>query len=102
MIEYIFFKGTITVANTTASAAGANSVNQKVMFKNCVPFTNSMSRINTAKVDDVYDLDVVMSMYNVIEYSVNYTKTSGILWQCCRDQPALATNGDITDFNKGN
>ena len=41
-------------------------------------------------------------MYNLIEYSDNYSKTSGILWQYCRDVPALAHNGDITDFNKGN
>ena len=41
-------------------------------------------------------------MYNLIEYSDNYSKTSGILNQYCRDEPALANNNDITDFNEGN
>ena len=39
-----------------------------------------------------------MRMYNLIEYSDNYSKTSGILWQYCRDGPALATNADIFSF----
>ena len=43
-----------------------------------------------------------MPMYNLIECSDNYSKASGILWQYFRDEPALADNGDITDFNKGN
>ena len=43
-----------------------------------------------------------MPMYNLIEYSDNYSKTSVILWQYCRDEPGLATNGDITDFNTDN
>ena len=43
-----------------------------------------------------------MLMYNLIEYSDNNSKTSGILWQYCRDEPALANNDDITDFNEGN
>ena len=42
-------------------------------------------------------------MYNLIEYShSNYSKTSEILWQYCRDQPALAANNTITDFNEAN
>ena len=43
-----------------------------------------------------------MSMYNLIEYGDNYSKTSGILWQYCRDELALATNGNIADFNTDN
>ena len=42
-----------------------------------------------------------MPMYDLIEYSDNYSKTFGILWQYCRDEPVLANNGDITDFNEG-
>ena len=41
-------------------------------------------------------------MYNLIEYSDNYSKTFGILWQCCRDEPALAPDGTIADFTLGN
>ena len=48
-------------------------------------------------------LDVVRSMYNLVEYSDNYSKTSGILWQYCRDEPAINVyNGTIVDFNAGN
>ena len=39
-----------------------------------------------------------MPVYNLIEYSDNYSKTSGILCHNCKDEPALAANGDITDF----
>ena len=41
-------------------------------------------------------------MYNLIEYSDNYSKTSGSLWQYCKDIPALNNNGDIVDFNGAN
>ena len=45
---------------------------------------------------------VIMPIYNLIEYSDNYSKILGILWQYCRDEPALDNNGCITDFNEGN
>ena len=43
-----------------------------------------------------------MPMYNLTEYSDDYSETSGVLWQCCRDETALPNNNDITDFNEGN
>ena len=44
-----------------------------------------------------------MPMYNLIEYIDNYSKTSGILWQYCRDEPAIdPANDDIVDFNAAN
>ena len=67
----------ITVAPATAVAP--NNVNKKVIFKNCVSFTNCISTINYMELDDAHDIDVVMPMYNVMEYSDNYSKTSGIL-----------------------
>ena len=41
--------------------------------------------MNNTQIDNAEYIDIVMSMYNLIEYSDNYSKTSGILWQCCRD-----------------
>ena len=41
-------------------------------------------------------------MYNLIEYSDNYSKTSGILWQYCKDVPAVDANGAITNFTEAN
>ena len=44
-----------------------------------------------------------MPMYSLIEYGDNYSKTSGILWQSCEDEPAInAANGKILDFNASN
>ena len=59
----------ITVAAQDADNTGAS---KKVIFKNCAPFTNSINRINNTKVDDVHDIDVVMSIYNLKDYSDNY------------------------------
>ena len=73
------------------------------IFLNCVSFTNCINRINNTQVDDAHDIDVVMSMYNLIEYSEKYSSTSGILWQCCRDEPVInAGNDDIVDFIASN
>ena len=78
---YILVKGTMTVRNKAAHDQPNNAVNKKVIFTNCVPFSNSISRINNMQVDDAHDIIVVMSMYNLIEYSDNYSKTFGILWK---------------------
>ena len=43
-----------------------------------------------------------MPMYNVMEYSDNYSKTSGSLWQYCKDIPAVNNDGDIVNFNGAN
>ena len=76
---YILVKGTITVADTSAAGAAANNTNKKVIFKNCAPFTNCISEINNTQIDNAKDIDIVMPMYNLIEYSDNYSKTSGSL-----------------------
>ena len=73
---YILIEGTITVNNTAAADADANNTNKKVMFKNCAPFTNCMSEINNTIADNTKDIDIVMPMYNLIEYSDNHSKTS--------------------------
>ena len=67
---YVFVKGTITVPQATAAAP--NNTNEKVIFKNCTPFTSCINRINNMQVDDAQYIDVVMPMYNFIEYSNNY------------------------------
>ena len=75
----ILVKGTITVNNTAAAGADANNTNKIVIFKNCTPFTNCISEINNTQVDNAKDLDIVIPMCNLIEYSDNYSKTSGRL-----------------------
>ena len=103
---YIFVKGDITVTkktftaddieapnNTAANATATNNENdkafgdKKLVFKNNAPFINCISKINGVKIDNAEDLDVVMSMYNLLEYSKNYRKTTGSLWDYYRDEP---------------
>ena len=50
-------------------------------FKNFAPFTKCISRINNTDTDNAQYIDIVMKMYNLIEYSDNYSKTSGRLWK---------------------
>ena len=99
---YIHVKGTITVPNTAGTGAAVNNTNKKVIFKNCAPFTNCINDINNTQVDDAKDIDIVMPMYNLIEYSDPYSKTSGSLWQYYRDEPALDNNNNIIDFPANN
>ena len=71
---YIFVKGDITlvggVANDAARAADRN--NKEAKFKNCAPFTESITEINITQANNANDLDVVMPIYNLIEYSDKY------------------------------
>ena len=94
---YILAKGNITVNNTAVVSADANNTNKKVIFKNCAPFTNCISKINNEQIDNAEYIDIVMPMYNLIEYSNNYSKTAGSLWQYCRDIPAVDDDRDITN-----
>ena len=86
---YIIVKGDITVTNPNNAKR-----NKAVAFKNNAPFINCISKINGVKIDNAEDLDVVMPMYNLLEYSKNYKKTTGSLWNYYRDQPSnpLSTN----------
>ena len=75
---YILVKETIVVNNTAAADANANNANKEVIFKNCAPFTRCIRKINNTQIDNVKDIEIV-PMYNLIEYSDNYSKTSGSL-----------------------
>ena len=99
---YILVKGTISVNNTAAQGAAADNINKKVIFKNCAPFTKCISEINNTQIDNAKDIDIVMPMYNLIEYSDNYAKTTGSLWQYCKDIPARNNNNEINHFTEGN
>ena len=77
---YILVKGTIIIDETSAVGAAANNTIKKVIFKNCAPSTNCISEIKNTQVDNAKDIDIVMLMYSLIEYSNNYSKTSGNLW----------------------
>ena len=74
----------------------------KVIFKNCSPLTDCISEINNTQVDNAKYIDIVMSVFNLIEYNDNDSKTSGNLRQYCKDILAVSNNGDIVDFNGAN
>ena len=76
---YILVKETITVPNTSAATVATDNGDKKIIFKNCAPFTDCISEINNTQVDNTRYLDVVLPMYNLIEYSDIYSKASGKL-----------------------
>ena len=79
---YILAKGTITITGAADhdAAKRLDERNKGLIFKNCAPFTKCISRINNVDdIDNAQDIDIVMLMYKLIEYSDNYSKTSGSL-----------------------
>ena len=86
---YIFVKGKIAITGEGADALDrqADERDKGVAFKNCAPFTNCISKINNIQADNAKGIDIVMPMYNLIEYSDNYAKISGSLWQYFTDEP---------------
>ena len=93
---YILVKGTLTVSNTETAAA-PNNRNKKVILKNHASFTDCMSEINNKEIDRAKHIDVVMPMYNLVEYSDNFSTKSGRLWQYYRAEPFIKYNGGIID-----
>ena len=86
---YILVTGNITVTGGDA--------NTKVAFKNCAPFTKCITEINETFIDDAEHINITMPMYNLIEYSDNYSDTSGSLWQFKRDE--IIGNINLTNNN---
>ena len=99
---YILVKGTVAINGRGADAAvrQAGERDKCVSFKNCAPFINCISEINNTQIDNAKDIDIVMPMYNLIEYSDNYAKTSGSLWQYFRDEPDDNNIEDSESFFK--
>ena len=71
------------------SGVAANISHKYVLIKNWTPFTDCISKMSNAKVDNAKEIDVVMAMYSLIEYIDNYSETSGSLWQYYWDEPNL-------------
>ena len=70
---YIIVTGIVTVS---ADERDRDKINGQVILKNNAPFISCISKINGVLVVNVEDLDIAMSMYNLLEYSKNYSKTS--------------------------
>ena len=97
---YILGKGTITVTAPGVNN-NANNIrdkrNRPVILKNNAPFVSCITRINGELIEDADDLDIVMSMYNLIEYSKNYRKVIGSLYNYYRDE--LSNDADDNNFD---
>ena len=98
---YILVSRTITI-NGAGAVDAAKKVDKRekgVIFKNCLPFTDCISEINKSQIDNAKYIDVVMPMYNLIEYSNNYPKPSGSLWQYYRDEQSdNIVNSELFQF----
>ena len=67
-----------------------------ISFRSNAPFINCISKINRTLIDNAEDLDVAMPMYKLLEYSKNYSKTTGSLWNYYRDE--LTSDGEINNY----
>ena len=97
---YILVKGTITVTAPGVNN-GANNIRDKrnspLILKNNAPFASCITRINGELIEDADDLDIVMSMYNLLDYSKNCSKTIGSLYNYYRDE--LSDDADDNNFD---
>ena len=86
---YILVNGRITItrAGNDDATRRADERDKGIIFKNCASFTKCISRINNTEMDNAQNIDIVMPMYNLIEYSDNYSETSGNLQQYYKDEP---------------
>ena len=91
---YIVVKGDITLEGDN----DANKRNKNITFKNNAPFINCISNINGVKIDNAEDLDVVMTMYNLLECIKNYKETTGSLWNYYRDEPSNPLSSSSESF----
>ena len=83
----------VTWAGADAAARQADKRDKGAIFKSCAPFIKYKSEISNTEIDNAKDIDVVIRMYNLTEYSDNYSKISRSLWQYFKDEP----NDNLTD-----
>ena len=99
---YILVKGNISVNKTPEAPAVPNNKNKKVIFKSRASFTDCVSKINNTQVDHAKDIDIVIPIYILTEYSDKHSKTSGSLLQFCKDILTTNNNGNIIEIDGAN
>ena len=90
-----YYSDAYVVVENITSVTGPNASsrrNKKLLFKNNAQFRSSMTKINKTFIGNAEDLDIVMLMYNLLEYSDNHSMTSGSLWNNYRDKVNDDTN----------
>ena len=91
---YIVVKENITLEGDNY----ANKWNKNLAFKNNAPFISCISKIDGVQINNAEHLDIVMSMYNLLEYSKNYRKATGSLWNYYRDEPSNPLSSNSESF----
>ena len=94
----IAVKGTITVTGTSNTSIK----NSPLVFRNNASFISCISKINNTLINNAEDLDVIMPMYNLIEYSKNYRKTTGSWWNYIRNGLTDDNNSNNNNNNNNN
>ena len=89
----------VVTEKITVESAGNDAYEKKLIFQNNEPFNSCITKINSTLVDNAEDLYIVMPIYNVVEYSRNYGKTAGSLWNYYRDEPNSGLGGDDNNIN---
>ena len=96
---YILVIGTITVTANTGVNNIRDKKDRKLILKNNAPFVSCITRINNELIEYADDLDIVMHMYNLLEYSKNYRKTIGSLCNYYRDELTNDNNNNFANRN---
>ena len=91
---YLVVTGKITA---TSANNDANIYSRNLAMKNNAPFFSSILKINSKLIEDAQDLDIVMPMYNLLYYSINFRKTTGSFWNYYRDVPKSGCNNNNRD-----
>ena len=89
----------LVIGDITATGGDDNT---KVAFKDCAPFAKCITHVNDEHVDTTDNIDIVMPMYNLTEYSDNYSDTSGSLWQFKRDESPVTNAGNPDNISVDN
>ena len=98
-MEHLWLFRHIYSRNITATGGAAND---RVAFKNCAPFTKCITDISDEHVDNADNLDIIMPLYNLIEYSDNYSDTSGSLWQFKKHESPVTDVGNPDNVSTSN
>ena len=96
---YILVNATITVTANAGANNARDKKDRKLILKNNAPFVSCITRINNELIEDADDLDIVMPMYDLLEYSKNYRKTIGSLYNYCRDELTNDNNNNFANIN---
>ena len=98
--DLYYFSDTYTVLKEITAVTNPDNAkrNKSAAFKNNAPFINCISKINSVQIDNAEDLDVVMPIYNLLEYSKNYKRTTGSLWNYYRDETSNPLSSNSESF----